>query len=287
MGELETIIGMPGKQRVIAAACGTTLIGERINPTNRRSFSAELEQGCLDTVAQEALRQQEAGAHVLDVNVGAAGADEVKLLPQAVRAVMDVVDVPVCLDSANREALRAALRVYPGKALVNSVNGEEHSLRSLLPVVANHGAAVIGLTMDDNGIPPDVDGRVRIAAKIVREAEACGIPAHDVVIDPLTMAVATDSQTGAVTLQAVARIRAELGVNVVLGASNVSFGLPERVVLNAAFLAMAVYAGMTAAITDVTNQALKKAVLAADVLVGRDDFSQRYIAAYRADQSSS
>lgn len=281
---LRTVIGLKGTEHTIARDLPTTLIGERINPTNKRAFAEELEAGAFDTVRRLARAQKEAGAHILDVNVGTGTVDEVKVLPEAVRVAWEEAGLPVCIDSTNVAATEAALALFPGKALVNSVNGEEQSLSRLLPVVKRYGAAVVGLTMDEGGIPDSAERRLEIARKIVSRAEEAGIPREDVIIDPLTISAATDSSAGRVTLEAVRRISEELGVNVVLGASNVSFGLPERTVVNAAFLAMAIAAGMSAVITDVTNVNLRKAILASDVLVGRDDFAMRYLGHYRATQ---
>jgi len=282
---METILRSAHKTVTISPEKPTVLIGERINPTGKKRLAAALSEGNLDIVRTEAEAQVEAGADVLDVNVGATGVDEVDLLPQAVRMVMETVQVPVCIDSANAEALWAALTVYSelapeGKPLVNSVNGEEANLERVLPLVAEYKAAVIGLAMDEDGIPPTSEKRLAVARKIVERAEALGIPGEDVVIDCLSLTVgADDPQAALVTLEAIRMVRQELGVNMTLGASNVSFGLPEREVVNWAFLAMAIQNGMNCPIVDAAK--VRPAILAADLLLGRDEYAMRYIKAYK------
>jgi 5-methyltetrahydrofolate--homocysteine methyltransferase len=282
---METILKSAQKTVIISPERPTVLIGERINPTGKKRLAAALAEGNLDIVRMEAETQVEAGADVLDVNVGATGVDEVVLLPKAVRLVMETVETPVCIDSANAEALRAALAAYKelapeGKPLVNSVNGEEPSLERVLPLVAEYRTAVIGLTMDDDGIPPAPEKRLAVARKIVERAEALGIPREDVIIDCLALTVgADDSQAGRITLETIRVVREELGVNMTLGASNVSFGLPEREVVNWAFLAMAIQSGLTCPIVDAAK--VRPAILAADLLLGRDEYALRYIRAYK------
>jgi 5-methyltetrahydrofolate--homocysteine methyltransferase len=281
---VETILKGTGETVTISPERPTVLIGERINPTGKKRLAAALAEGNLDIVRQEAEAQVEAGADVLDVNVGAAGVDEVDLLPQAVRLVMETVDVPVCVDSANVEALRAALAVHrelapEGKPLINSVNGEEARLRAVLPLVAEYGAAVIGLAMDDGGIPPTSERRLAVARKIVEWAQALGIARQDLVIDCLALTVGADSQAGLVCLGAIRMVREELGVNMTLGASNMSFGLPEREVINRAFLAMAIQNGVNCPIVDAAK--VRPAILAADLLLGRDEYAMRYIKGYK------
>lgn len=257
----------------------TVLIGERINPTGRKKLAAELIAGNVEVVKAEALAQVAAGADVIDVNVGAFGVDQVALLPRAVEMVQEVVDVPLSIDTPDAAALEAALQVYRGKPLVNSVNGEEKNLSRVLPLVAEHGAVVIGLCMDDDGISGEPQKRLEIARKIVERAEAVGIPREDVLIDCLALTVGADSKAALVTLETIRLVRAELGVNMTLGASNVSFGLPEREVLDWAFLAMAVREGVNAPIVNAAR--VRQAILAADVLLGRDEFAMRYIKDYR------
>ena len=281
---METILKSAKKTVTISPEKPTVLIGERINPTGKKRLAAALAAGDLEIIRQEALAQVEAGADVLDVNVGAAGVDEVDLLPKAVRAVMETVDVPICIDTANLEALRAALAVHKelapeGKPLVNSVNGEEARLEGVLPLVAEYGAAVIGLAMDDDGIPPTSEKRLAVARKIVERAEALGIPPEDIVVDCLALTVGADSTAGVVTLGAIKMVREELGLNMTLGASNVSFGLPEREVVNWAFLTLAIQNGVNAPIVDAAK--VRPAILATDMLLGRDSYSMRYIKAYK------
>ncbi|MDH7485558.1 MAG: dihydropteroate synthase [Anaerolineae bacterium] len=281
---METVLKGRGKKVIIGDGRPTVIIGERINPTGKKKLAAALLAGDLEIVRQEALAQVEAGADVLDVNVGVAGVDEVDLLPKAVRLVMETVDVPVCIDTANGEALRAALALHKelnpdGKPLVNSVNGEEASLARVLPLVAQYGTAVIGLCMDDEGIPATPEGRLAVARKIVERAEGLGIGRDDVVIDCLSLTVGADSRAGWTTLQATRMVREELGVNMTLGASNVSFGLPEREVLNGAFLAMVIAAGVNCPLVDAARA--RPFILAADVLLGRDEYAMRYIRAFR------
>jgi 5-methyltetrahydrofolate--homocysteine methyltransferase len=279
---VETRVSSMTQEVIISTERPTVLIGERINPTGKKRLTAALQANDLELVRQEARAQVEAGADVLDVNVGVAGADEVALLPQAVQAVMETVDVPLCLDSGSPKALEAALKIYHGKPLINSVNGEERSLEQVLPLVKEYGAAVIGLTMDGEGIPNDVDRRVHIAHKIVERAEALDIPRQDVVIDCLALTVGADSQAGLVTLEAIRKVKADLAVNLTLGCSNVSFGLPDRDLLNCAFLAIAIAAGVTCPIVDPAK--VRPVVLAADLALGRDNYAMRYIQAYRQRQ---
>jgi 5-methyltetrahydrofolate--homocysteine methyltransferase len=210
--------------------------------------------------------------------------DEVDMLPRAVHLVMETVDVPVCIDSANAKALRAALTVHKelapeGKALINSVNGEEVRLEAVLPLVSEYNAAVIGLAMDDDGIPPTAEKRLEIVYKIIERAEAVGIPREDIIIDCLALTVGADSKAGLVTLDAIRLVREELGVNMTLGASNVSFGLPEREVVNWIFLALAIQQGVNCPIVDAAK--VRPAILATDLLLGRDEYAMRYIRAYK------
>jgi 5-methyltetrahydrofolate--homocysteine methyltransferase len=257
-----------------------TVIGEKINPTGRKKLAAALLEGNLEYVKQLASTQVSAGADLLDVNVGVPGAEEEKLLPQVIKMLAEQFDVPFCLDSANPKALEQALPVTPGKPLVNSVNGKQESLEAILPLVKGRAAAVIGLTMDENGIPKDADGRVRIAGKILEMAAKYGIPAEDVIIDPLVLTVGAESQAGAVTLQTIAQVRSEFGVNINVGASNVSYGLPERDTVNAAFLALTIGAGASCAISDPVK--FTRVLRAVDLLMGRDAYAARYVKYCRA-----
>ena len=281
---METRLKGTGKPVIIADGRPTAILGERINPTGKKKLAAALLAGDLEVVRQEALAQVAAGADLLDVNVGAAGVDEVSLLPRAVRLVIETVSVPIVIDTPNVQALAAALAAHKemnpeGKPLVNSVNGEEASLGQVLPLVAEYGTAVIGLCMDDQGIPPTPEMRLAVAARMVERAEALGISRENVLIDCLALTVGADTKAARTTLEAIRLVKAELGVNTALGASNVSFGLPEREVLNGAFLAMAIAAGLNCAIVDAVK--VRPFVLAADLVLGRDDYAMRYIKAFR------
>lgn len=281
---METVLRGAKASVSISPEQPTVLIGERINPTGKKRLASALQSGDLSLVEQEATAQVEAGADVLDVNMGAEGVEEKDLLPQAVRLVMETVDVPIAIDTSDLPALAAALDAYhelapEGKPLVNSVNGEEKRLTQVLPLVKEHGAAVVGLCMDDEGIPSTPERRLEIARKIVDQAEALDIPRADVVIDCLAMAIAADHTAGQVTLDAIRRVREELGVNMTLGASNTSYGLPEREMIDQAFLAMAIRAGVNCPIVDAAK--VRPAVLAADLLLGRDAYAMQYLKAYR------
>jgi len=258
------------------------IIGERINPTGRKRLAARLLEGDLDRVRQEAQAQVSQGAAVIDVNVGAAGVDQVEVLPRAVAAVAEVVDVPLVIDTDDPQALEASLALCPGRPLVNSVTGEESSLEAVLPLVKAYGTAVIGLTMDDQGIPDTPEKRLAVASKIVERAEAMGIPRQDVIVDCLSLCVGADHRAGVVTLEAIRLVRQELGVNLVLGASNCSFGLPDRAAINDLFLAMAISQGLTCAITDPAHT--RRAILISDLLMGHDEFAMRYIRFFRQQQ---
>ncbi len=279
---METRVSSATKEVIIGHGHPTVLIGERINPTGKKRMSEALRAGDLETVREEALSQVQAGAAIIDVNIAAAGVDEVSLLPQAVQLVMETVEVPLCLDSPNHEALEAALKVYQGKPLINSVTGEEHSLKKVLPLVKEYGAAVIGLAQDEQGVPKDAERRLTIAHKIIERAGAVGIPPEDIIIDCLALAVAADPGSGLVILETIGRIRAELGVNMTLGLSNISFGLPDRNLLNSAFVAMALAAGVTCLILDAAK--VRPTVLAVDLLLNQDAYARRYIGAYRERQ---
>jgi 5-methyltetrahydrofolate--homocysteine methyltransferase len=267
-------------QVVIDRDAPFVIIGESINPTRRKKLIESLQARDYGYVEQLARSQIEAGADVLDVNVGIVGGDDAVLLPEVVRFIAERFDVPLCLDCTTPRALAAALAQAPGKALVNSVNGEEKSLNAILPVVRDFGAAVIGLTIDDTGIPKDAAKRVAIAGKIIERAAQRGIPAHDVIIDPLAMAVGADDQAGLITLQTIETVQRQFGVNVTCGASNVSFGLPDRPVLNQAFLVLAMDKGVTCAITDAAK--LAPMIRATDLMLGRDSYAGRYIRYWRA-----
>ena len=279
---METRVSSAKKEILISSTRPTVLIGERINPTGKKKLAAALQAGDMAAIQAEAIAQVQDGADILDVNVGVPGLDETVLLPKAVLAIMDAVDVPLCLDSHNPRALEAAIKVYRGKPLINSVNGETRSMQGILPMVKEYGAAIIGLTMDENGIPNNAETRVNIAHKIVESAEALGIPREDVVIDCLAMAVGVDNKAGIVTIETIRRVKAELGVNMTFGGSNISFGMPERSLLNGAFLAMAIAAGITCPIVNVSQ--VRSVILAIDLVLGRDRHAGRYINAYRQRQ---
>lgn len=257
------------------------MIGERINPTRRKKLAATMAEGDFSLVQEDARRQADAGARVLDVNAGIPGADEPALLRGAVQAVMQAVQAPLCFDSANPEALAAALEIYPGKALINSTTAEEKMMDTVLPLAKQYGAAVIGVITDDNGVPATPEARLRVAAALIKRAGDYGLSPEDVIIDPLALTVSADHLQARITLDAIALIRQELGVNMNLGASNVSFGLPDRKIVNIAYLALAISRGLTTAITDPTVPEIQTTVLACDLLMGHDEYSMRWIKAFR------
>ncbi len=283
--DLTTIISSATTTVEVSRSQPTVIIGERINPTGRKAVLAALKEGNFDLVRQDALAQVAAGAAVLDVNAGVPGADEPALLQQVIRTVMEATDTPLCIDTADPKALELALKTYQGKALINSTNGEEKSLQRVLPLAKEYGAAVIGLCMDDNGIPPTPEGRLAVAAKIIERAGKMGIGPEDVVIDPLVLTMGADSNAGAITLKTTALVVKEFGVNITMGASNVSFGLPDRKYINAAFIAMAIQAGLTCPITNPLVIEVNTAILAANLALGRDEYGMRWIQAYRQRQS--
>jgi 5-methyltetrahydrofolate--homocysteine methyltransferase len=280
---MRTVLESAAKTVAIGDGAPFCVIGERINPTGRKAFQAQLQANDLSQIEIDVAEQVAGGADVLDVNVGDPLADEVELMRQAVPLAQGLTDLPLCIDSSVIEALEAGLSVYQGKALVNSVTGEDERLELILPIVARHGAAVIGLANDDE-IPMDPERRLEVARKIVSAAGDHGIPPEDVVIDPLAMTVGADTDAVKTTLQAISMIRDELGVNMCLGASNVSFGLPRRHELNAAFLPMAMAAGLTSAIMS-TAPVVVESVRAADLLLGHDPWGARWIQAHRARQA--
>ena len=260
------------------------IIGERINPTGRKKFAADLRAGDLSLVTHDAEAQVEAGADMLDVNAGIPLVDEAELLASMLRTVQAAVDVPICIDSSVIEALEAGLSVYEGRALVNSVTAEEDRLQEILPLVSDYDAAVIGLANDETGIPETPQKRLECARRIVTAAADFGIAREDVVIDPLAMTVGADPSAVRTTLETISLIRDELGVNMCLGASNVSFGLPDRHALNGAFLPMAMAAGLTSAIMS-TAEVCVQSVRASDLLLGHDAWGASWIAAHRARQA--
>jgi 5-methyltetrahydrofolate--homocysteine methyltransferase len=257
------------------------IIGERINPTGRKLLAAEMASGNFDRVRADALAQVEAGAHMLDVNAGIPLADEPAILAEAIQVVQSVADVPLSIDSSIVAALERGLAAYKGKPLVNSVTGEDERLEKVLPLVKQYGAAVIGIANDETGISEDPEARFRVAKRIVERAEAHGIPRENVLIDPLAMPVGAMREAAVTLFKIVRRLRDELGVNSVCGASNISFGLPGRATLNAAFLAMAIGAGMTCAITNPLEEEIRRTIWAADVMMGHDENCQAWLRANR------
>lgn len=278
---MDTIITSPTQTVRIGPGRPFVIIGERINPTGRKLLGQELAAGNFERVRRDAIAQVQAGAHILDVNAGVPLADEPALLAEAIRVVQGVVDAPICIDSSVVEALRAGLAAVRGKPLVNSVTGEEERLAVVLPMVAEYGAAVIGVANDETGISFDPRERLKVARKIVERAESYGIPRHDVIIDPLAMPAGAVAGAAATLFELVRMIREELGCNTTCGASNISFGLPDRPALNGAFLSMAIGAGMTCAITNPIEPEIKKGVMAANLMMGYDENCLAWINAHR------
>jgi 5-methyltetrahydrofolate--homocysteine methyltransferase len=281
----ETVLRSRARTVTIGHGRPFCVIGERINPTGRKRFAEELRAGEISTVTHDAVTQVDAGADMLDVNAGIPLVDEAELLATMLRTVQVAVDVPICIDSSVIEALEAGLSVYEGRALVNSVTAEDERLSEILPLVARHDAAVIGLANDETGIPETPEKRLECARKIVAAAADHGIARDDVVIDPLAMTVGADPSAVTTTLTTISLIRDELGVNMCLGASNVSFGLPDRHALNAAFLPMAMAAGLTSAIMS-TARPVVDAVRGSDLMLGHDEWAANWIATHRARQST-
>ncbi|MFN2137435.1 MAG: dihydropteroate synthase [Candidatus Promineifilaceae bacterium] len=261
-----------------------TIIGESINPTRRKRLSSAFAEGAYDYVLELAQSQIEAGADVLDINVGVPGIDEPAVMAGVVAAVSEAFDVPLCLDSPNPQTLAAGLAAAPGRPLVNSVNGEEKALSAILPVVEEFAVPVIGLVIDDDGISMDPEKRLSVAAKIIERAAQHNIPLEDIVIDPLAMAVSADHTAATITLRTIELLHREFGVNITLGASNISFGLPQRQIINQAFLALVAQAGASCAITNPAH--LSSTIRAVDLLLGKDDYSMRYIKHYRQMQKA-
>lgn len=278
---LTTVVSSSTKTVEINREMPTVIVGERINPTGRKQVLAAFAAGDFGIARSDAIAQVEAGAHMLDVNAGVPGADEPELLVQVLKSVMEVTDVPLCIDTADPVALAAALKLYPGKALINSCNGEERSLNAVLPIAKEHGAAVIALCMDDDGIPETADARLKVAGKIIERAGKLGIPIEDIVVDPLALTMGADSNAGRLALESIELIVAEFGVNITMGASNISFGMPDRAYINSAFIAMAIHAGLTCPITNPLATPVITAILAADLSMGHDPYGARWIKAYR------
>ncbi len=279
---MKTILKGRTKEVIIDTVGPVIIIGESINPTRRKKLVSTLQEGNFEFVLELAASQIKAGADVLDVNVGFPGVDDVKLLPETVKVLQDHYDVPLCLDSPNPAAIEAALKIAAGKCLINSVNGEERSLNALLPVAKEYGAAIIGLCMDDDGITHDPENRLSIAEKIIDRAVNIGINPEDVVIDPLAMAVSADPNACLVTLETIRLVHQKLGHNITQGASNISFGLPDRESLNAAFMSLAIHAGLTCPIAN--PEKVTSAVRATDLVLGRDDFAVRFVEYFQSRQ---
>ncbi|RME76428.1 MAG: methyltetrahydrofolate cobalamin methyltransferase [Chloroflexi bacterium] len=280
---VDTVLSSKTREVVIGPNRPFVIIGERINPTGRKLLAAEMKEGNLERVKQDAVAQVEAGAQVLDVNAGIPLVDEPALLAEAIQLVQSLVDVPVSIDSSVVEALERGLEVAQGKPLLNSITGEEERLERLLPLVKKYGCAFIGISNDETGISEDPDVRFAVAKKIVERAMDYGIPKEDVIIDPLVMPIGAMPSAGRSVFKILRRCQEELGVNTTCGASNISFGLPNRPVLNGTFLAMAIANGLTCAITNPIEPEIKRSIMAADVFMGNDENCLRWIRAQQAE----
>jgi 5-methyltetrahydrofolate--homocysteine methyltransferase len=280
---MKTILRGKSSEVIIDTEGPVVIIGESINPTRRKKLVETLSRNDFEFAIELGKSQVAAGADMLDVNVGYPGVDDESLLPETVRAIQGEIDVPLCLDSPNPKAIGAALKAIEGKALINSVNGEEKSLAAILPLARDHGAAVIGLVMDDDGITHDPEKRLSIAEKILERALKLGIPEEDVVIDPLAMAVSADPNACMVTLETIKLVRDRLGLNITEGASNISFGLPNREVLNSAHMVLSIWNGLTCPIANPAK--ITAIVRAADLIRARDDFAMRFTDYYQRQQA--
>jgi len=276
-----TVLSSPNKEVVISFDAPFIMIGERINPTGRKILAAEMKESNYSRVESDAIAQVQAGAQMLDVNAGIPLADEPAILAETIRRVQAVVDVPLCIDSSIIEALEAGLEAYEGRALVNSTTAEEEVMERVLPLVAKYGAAVVAISNDETGISEDPNVRFEIAKRIVERAQDYGIKPEDVVVDPLVMPIGAIGQAGNQVFELVRRLRNELGVNTTCGASNISFGIPNRHGINNAFLPMAIASGMTSAIVNPLHPGLVQSVHAADVLKGNDANCENWITNYR------
>lgn len=274
---MKTVLSSEKKTVTISPDDPFVIIGERINPTNRKKLAEELRREDYTRAKADALAQVEAGAQMIDVNCGVPGADEPAILKGAVLALQSIVEAPLSLDSSRTDALEAALPAYKGRALVNSVTGEDKSLERLLPVIKKHGAAVIGITHDETGISNDPKARLAVARKIIERAEAHGLRAEDVIIDPIVMPVGANHKLGRVALDTAALIRDELGVNISMGAGNVGFGMPERPALTATLILLGMSMGLTAAIANPLEPDIARAVVGGDLMMGRDSFGMRWM----------
>ena len=277
----KTVISSKTKEVIIGSDQPFVIIGERINPTGRKLLAEEMKAGNLDRVREDALSQVAAGAQMLDVNAGVPLADEPKILADSIKLIQGITDVPLCIDSSIVEALKRGLEAYEGKALLNSVTGEEERLETVLPLVKKFGCAVIGISNDDSGISEDINVRFDVAKKIVERAMDHGIPKEDVIIDPLVMPVGAINDAGRQVLELIKKLQNELGVNTTCGASNLSFGLPNRHGLNTAFIAMAIASGMPCAITNPLEKEIMQSVKGANVVMGHDPECSDWIMNYR------
>ena len=283
---MHTVLSSPGKIVTMGHDQPFVIIGERINPTGRRIFQEKLRAGDLSTINIDVEAQVAGGADVLDVNMGVPLTDEPALLASAIKLVQSLTDLPICIDSSVHEALEAGLAVYQGKALVNSVTGEDDRMEIILPLVKKYGAAIIALPNDETGIPATAKERLDITEKIVRAIESYKIPLEDLVIDPLAMTVGADPEAVKITIEAIHLIKEKFGLNMTLGASNVSFGLPSRHALNAAFLPIAMSHGLTSAVMDARTPEIVTSVRAADLLLGTDAWGGNWIGRFRAQQAA-
>lgn len=279
----ETVISSASKEVVLGFDRPFVVIGERINPTGRKLLAAEMKAGDFSRVESDALAQVAAGAHVLDVNAGIPLADEPGILASTIELVQSITDVPLCIDSSVVEALEAGLAVYKGKALLNSVTGEEERLERVLPLVKKYECAVVAISNDDTGISQDINVRFDVAKKIVERAADYGIPSHDVVVDPLVMPAGAVNGAGRQAMELIHRLKTELKVNTTCGASNISFGLPNRNGMNAAFISMAIGAGMTSAITNPMHSEVMASIYGADVMMGHDPDCRNWVQTYREE----
>lgn len=276
---METRVSSATREVVIGDGRPTVIIGEQINPTGRKKLAEAMRKGDFDMVRRDAIAQVEAGAAIIDVNAGVPGVNEVELFPRVVQAAMEAVDAPLSLDSPSPEAVAAALKIYKGRPLINSVTGEEKSMKAVLPLIKEYDACAVAMLQGGEGIAPDPEGRLAVARKLIERAEAMGISRDRLVVDCMAMTVGADHHAALVTLETMRRLRDEYGVNLVLGASNISFGLPDREVLNNAFLPMAIGAGATCLITNAAR--VRPTVLATDLLLGRDEYAATYIGEFR------
>jgi 5-methyltetrahydrofolate--homocysteine methyltransferase len=284
---LSTFVSSETKTVEINRNNPTVIIGERINPTGRKTLLKELKKGIFDIVQRDAVAQVNAGAAIIDVNAGVPGADEESILRDMMDAVMEVTDVPICIDTADNAALETALSIYKGQALINSVNGEEERLESVLPLVKDYNASVIALCMDDAGIPPTAADRFKVAEKIIQRAEKLGISVDRLIFDPLALTMGSDHTAGMVAIETIRMIVAEYGANITIGASNISFGLPDRPLINATFIAMAILAGLSCPITNPLEEEVKLSILAADLVMARDEYGMNWIKSFRTRSQDS